>query len=81
MKQKPEASSERSCLDRGKTPRLGASSPSSSAKIKVKGQVLHPLAKVPRVTGSRHRFSPVAATKGPLGRATESPLEVMPISV
>ena len=31
--------------------------------------------------GSRRCFSPVATTKGPLGRAAESPLEVMPISV
>ena len=61
--------------------RLGASSLSSSAKILVKGQALPPLAEVPRVTGSRHRSSFAVATKGPSGRAAESPLEVMPISV
>ena len=33
------------------------------------------------MTGLRCRSSPAAATKGPLGRAVESPLEVMPISV
>ena len=65
----------------GKTPRLGASSPSSSAKIRVKGQALSPLAKVPRVIGPQHRSSPTAAAKGPLRRAADSPLEVMPISV
>ena len=50
-KGKPEGSSERSRPDRGKTPRLGTSSPSSSTKIRVKGQALPPLAKVLRLTG------------------------------
>ena len=72
-KRKPEASPERSRPDRGKTLRLGASSPSSSAKIRVKGQALPPLAEVPRVTGLRRRSSPVAETKGPSGRAAQSP--------
>ena len=60
MKRKPEASVERIRLNKGKTPRLGASSPSSSP----------PLAEVPRVTGLRRRSSPTAATKGRSGRAT-----------
>ena len=68
-------------MDRGKTPRLGASSPSSSAKIWVKEKALPPLVEFPRVTGLRRRSSPAVATKGPSGRATESQLEVMPISV
>ena len=33
------------------------------------------------MTGLRSHFSPTAVTKGPSGRAAESPLEVMPISV
>ena len=43
-KRKPEASPKRSHPDWGKTPKLGASSPSSSTKIRVKGQALSPLA-------------------------------------
>ena len=70
-KRKPEASPERSHPDRGKTARLGASSPSSSAKIWVKRQALPPLAEVPRVTGMRRRLSPVAAIKGPSRRAAD----------
>ena len=69
IKRKPEASPERSRPDRGKTPRLGPSSPSSSAKIRVKGQALPPLTEVPRVIGPRRRSSPTAVTKGPSGRA------------
>ena len=69
VKRKPEASPERSRPNRGKTPRLGASSPSSSSKIGVKGQALPPLTEVPRVTGPRHRSSPAVVTKGPSGRA------------
>ena len=76
-KRKPEASPEMSHPDRGKTPRLGA----SSAKIRVKGQALLPLAEVPKVTGPQRRSSFAAATKGPSRRAAESPLEVMPIYV
>ena len=63
-KRKPEASPERSLPARGKTPRLGASSPSSSAKIQVKDQALPPLAEVPRVTGPRRRSSLATVTKG-----------------
>ena len=33
------------------------------------------------MTGLRRHFSPTATTKGPSGRAAESPLEVMPIYV
>ena len=80
-KRKPEASPERSRPVGGKTPRLGASSPSSSAKVQVTGQALLPLAEVPRVTGPSHRSSPVAVTRGSSGRDAEPPLEVMPISV
>ena len=38
VKRKPEASQKRSCPDRGKTSRLGPSSPSPSSKIWVKGK-------------------------------------------
>ena len=33
------------------------------------------------MTSLRHRSSPTTVSKGPAGRATESPLEVMPISI
>ena len=80
-KRKPEASPKRDRPDRGKTSRLGPSSPSSSAKIRVKGQALSPLAKVPRMIGSRRHSSPTATTKGPSRRVADSQLEVTPISV
>ena len=81
VNRKPEASPERSSSDRGKTLRLGESSPSSSAKIRVKGQALPSQVEVLRVTSPRRHSSLAAATKGPSGGAAESPLKVMPISV
>ena len=81
MKWKPKASPKRSRPIGGKTPRLGASSPSSSAKVRVTGQALPPLAEVLRVIGPRCRFSPVAVTRGSSRRVVEPPFEVMPISV
>ena len=57
VKQKPQASPERSLPARGKTPKLGASSPSlfakeqgSPAKARMKGQASSPLAEVPKVS-------------------------------
>ena len=47
----------------------------------MKGQAMPPLAEVPRVTSQWRRSSLAAATKGPSGRAAESLLEVMPISI
>ena len=81
MKRKPQASPQRSRPTRGKTPKLGASSPSPSAKVWVKGQVLPSLAEVPRVPGPWHRSSSAAMAKDSSGRVVEPPLEVMLIYV
>ena len=57
VKQKPQASPERSLPARGKTSKLGATSPSLSAKeqwspskARMKGQASSPLAEVPKVS-------------------------------
>ena len=88
MKRKLEASPERSLPARSKTPKLGASSPSPSAKeqgspakARMRGQALSPLAEVSKAPGPRLRSSCAAIAKDPSGRASEPPLEVMPISV
>ena len=75
-------------MARGKTPKLGASSPSPSAKEQgspaqalVRGLASSSLAEVPRVLGLRLRSSSTAMAKDPSGRAVEPPLEVIPIYV
>ena len=88
VKRKFKASPERSLLARGKTPKLGISSPSQSTKeqgsatqAQVRGQAPSPLAEVLKVPGPWLHSSSTAMAKDPLGMAAEPPLEVMPISV
>ena len=81
MKSKPLDSLEKGHLAWGKVPRLGTSSSSPSAHVRVQGQVLPPPAEVPRAPSSQLHSAAAARAKGPSGRATEPPLEVMPITV
>ena len=78
FKCKAQAPPESSLVIRGKILRQGASSPPSIAKeqgspnqIPARGQVPPSMAEVSKVAGS----------KNPLGRTTEPPLDVLPISV
>ena len=81
VKRKPQDSLEKSHSTWGKAPRLGTSSSSPSAHVRVQGQVLPPPVKVPRAPSSHPRFASTAKAKYSSGRAAEPPLEVMPISV
>ena len=65
----------------GKVPKLGASSSSPSTHIRVPGQALSPLAKVPKALSSPPRSGSAAKAKDSSRRATEQPLEVMLITV
>ena len=81
VKWKPLDSLEKGHPTWGKIPRLGTSSSSPSAHVRVQGQVLPPPAKVPRAPSSRLRFGSAAKAKDSSGRAAEPPLEVMPLTV
>ena len=65
----------------GKAPRLGTSSSSPSAHVRVQGQVLPPSAEVPRAPSSQLCSVSGAKAKDSSGRAAKLPLEVIPISV
>ena len=65
----------------GKVPKLGTSSSSPSTHFRVLGKVLPPLAEVPRAPSSQPLSGSAAKAKDSSGRATEPPLEVMPITV
>ena len=65
----------------GKVPRLGTSSPSFSAHVRVQGQVFPPPVEVPRAPSYQLRSASAAKAKDSSGRVVESPLKVMPISV
>ena len=65
----------------GKVPKLGTSSSSPSTHVRVLRQVLPPPAEVPKAPGSQPRSGSAAKAKDSSGRATEPPLEVMPITV
>ena len=78
VKLKAQAPPESSLAIQGKIPRLGASSPSSTAKergssdqVPARGQAPPSMAKVSKVEGP----------KNPSRRTAEPPLEVLPISV
>ena len=78
VKRKAQAPLESSLAIRGKIPRLGASSPPSTAKergssdqVRVRGQAPPSMAEVSKVAGP----------KNPSGKTAEPPLEVLPISV
>ena len=64
-----------------KLSKLGASSSSSSAHVRMPEQALSPPAEVPKVLSSQPRSKSVAKAKGSSGRAVEQPLVVMPITV
>ena len=65
----------------GKVSKLGSSSSSPSAHVRVLGQVMPPLSEVPRALSSQPRSGSAAKAKDSSGRAAEPPLEVMPITV
>ena len=80
-KQKSQDSLKKSHPAWGKAPRLGTSSSSPFAHVRVQGQVLPSLARVPRAPGAQPRSAFATKAKDSSGRAVEPPLEVMPISV
>ena len=65
----------------GKVPKLGSSSSSPSAHVRVLGQVMYPSSEVLRAPSSQPRSGSTAKAKDSSGRATEPPLEVMHITV
>ena len=81
VKGKPQDSLERSHPTWGKAPRLGTSSSSPSAHVRAQGQVSPSPAEVQRAPSSQPRSASAVKAKDSSGRATEPPLEVMPISV
>ena len=81
VKRKPQDSLEKSHPAWGKAPRLGTSSSSPFAHVRVQGQVLPSPTKVPRAPSSQPRFAFAAKAKDSSRRAAEPPLKVMPISV
>ena len=81
MKRKPQDSPEKSYPARGKVLKLGTSSPSPSVEVQVKGQASPPRAEVPRVPSPKLHSSSTAGAKDSSRRASEPPLEVLPIFV
>ena len=81
VKRKSQDSLEKSHPARGKAPRLGTSSSSPSANVQVQGRALPSRAEVLRAPSSQPRSASTAKAKDSSGRAAESSLEVMPISV
>ena len=64
-----------------KVPKFGASSSSPSTHVRKQEQALLPPAEAPKVLSSQPRSGSAAKAKGPLVRAVEQPLAVMPITV
>ena len=65
----------------GKVPKLGLSSSSPSAHVRVLGQVMPPSFEVPRASSSQPRFGSATKAKDSSGRVVGPPLKVMPITV
>ena len=65
----------------GKVPKLGSSSSSPSAHVRVRGQMMPPSSEVPRAPSSQPHSVSAAKARDSSGRAAEPPLEVMPITV
>ena len=65
----------------GKVLKLGTSSSTPSAHVRVLGQVLLPTSEVPRATSWQPRSGSTTKVRDSSGRAVEPPLEVMPITV
>ena len=80
-KRKSQGSLEKSHPSWGKALRLGTSSSSPSAHVRVQGQALPSPTEVTRAPGARPRSASAAKAKDSSRRAVEPPLEVMPISV
>ena len=81
VKRKSQDSLKKSHPTWGKAPRLGTSSSSPSAHVRVQGQVLPSPAEVPRAPSSQSCSASAPKAKDSSGRAAEPPFEVMPISV
>ena len=81
MKRKNLDSLEKGHSAWGKVLRLGTSSSSPSAHVRVQGQVLPPPVEVPRAPSSQLCSASAVKAKDSSGRAIEPLLEVMPISV
>ena len=64
-----------------KAPKLGASSSSSSAHVRMPEQALSPPAEVPKALSSHPRSGSAEKEKGSSGKVVEQPLVVMPITV
>ena len=65
----------------GKVPKLGSSSSSPSAHVRVRGQVMPPSSEVLRAPSLQPRSVSAAKARDSSGRAAEPPLEVMSIIV
>ena len=74
VKRKPLDALEKGHPAWGKTPRLGTSSSSPSAHVRVQGQVLPLPTEVPRAPSSQLRSGSAAKAKDSSGRAAEPPL-------
>ena len=81
VKRKPLDSLKKGHPAWGKIPRLGTSSSSPSAHVRVQGQALPPPVEVPRAPSSQLRSGSAAKAKDSSGRAAEPPSAVMPITV
>ena len=81
VNRKPSDSLKKGHLAWGKIPRLGTSSASPSAHVRVQGQALPPSAEVLRAPNSQLRSGSAAKAKDSLGRAAMPPLAVMSITI
>ena len=77
VKRKNLDSSVKGASSWGKVSKLGSSSSSSSAHVRVRGQVMTPLSEVPRAPSFQPHSSSAAKAKDSSGRVTEPPLEVI----
>ena len=70
-----------SCPSWGKVPKLGSSSSSPSAHVRVRGQAMPPSSEVPRAPSSQPRSGSATKARDSSGRAAEPLLEVIPITI
>ena len=81
VKRKTLDSAKKDRPDSVKVPKLGASSSSPFAHVRMPEQALSPSAEVPKVLSLQPRSRSAAKAKGSSGRAVEQPLVVMPITI
>ena len=81
MKRKTSDSVEKDHPTWGKVSKLGASSSFPSTHVRIPGLGMPPPAEVPKALSSQPRSGSAAKEKDSSGRASEQPLEVMPITV